>query len=169
MFNTRITEMLGIEYPIIQGAMQWLSRAELVAAVSNAGGLGVLSAITFPTAEELGQDIRKTKSLTNKPFAVNVSFMPTARPVIYEEYLSTAIEEGVTIVEANGRIPEPCMKLLKDAKVKIIQKVGRVKDAQKAEQLGVDAVTAIGFETGGHLGRDDISSLVIIPMAVDSV
>jgi NAD(P)H-dependent flavin oxidoreductase YrpB (nitropropane dioxygenase family) len=169
MFKTRITEMFGIEYPIIQGAMQWLSRAELVAAASNAGGLGVISSLTFPTTKELRQEIKKTKSLTDKPFAVNVTLLPTVRAVNYEEYINAALEEGVNIIETAGRSPAPYMKLLKDARVKVMHKVARVKDAKAAERLGVDAVTIVGFEAAGHPGMDNVTSLVLIPIAVDAV
>src|SRR4030042_1449694 len=119
MFKTRITELFGIKYPIIQGAMLWLSRAELVAAVSNAGGLGIISSLTFPTAKELRQEIRKTKGLTDKPFAVNITMLPTLRTVNYEEYIDAAIEEGVNIIETAGQSPERYMKRLKDARVKV--------------------------------------------------
>ena len=107
MFKTRISEMFGIEYPIIQGAMQWLSRAELVSAVSNAGGLGVISSLTFPTVKELRQEIKKTRDMTDKPFAVNVTLLPTTHPVNYAEYINAAIKEGVNIIETSGRSPEP--------------------------------------------------------------
>ena len=103
MFKTRITEMFDIEYPIIQGAMQWLSRAELVAAVSNAGGLGVISSLTLPTAKELRHEIRKTKHLTDRPFAVNITLLPTTRPIDYEEYIEAVLEEGVKVIETSGR------------------------------------------------------------------
>ncbi|MFC2031758.1 NAD(P)H-dependent flavin oxidoreductase [Chloroflexota bacterium] len=169
MFATRVTKMFGIKYPIIQGAMQWLSRAELVSAVSNAGGLGVISSLTFPTTKELRQELKKTKSMTDKPFVVNISLLPTIRPVNYEEYISAVLEEGVNIIETSGRSPEPYMKLLKDAKVTIIHKVARVRDARTAERLGVDAVTIVGFEGGGHPGMEDVTSLVRVPACVDSV
>ena len=169
MFKTRITEMFGIEYPIIQGALQWLSRAELVAAVSNAGGLGTISSLTFPTVKELRDEIRKTKSMTDKPFAINITMLPTIQPVNYEEYINAALEEGVNIIETSGRSPKPYMKLLKDAKVKIMHKVPRVRNAKTVEHLGVDAVTIVGFETAGHPGMDDVGSLVLIPRAVDAV
>lgn len=169
MFKTRITEMLGIEYPIIQGAMLWLSRAELVAAVSNAGGLGIIAALTFPTAKELREEIKKTKSMTDKPFAINITLLPTIRPINYEEYIDVAIEEGVKIIETAGRSPEPYMKRLKDARVKVMHKVARVKDVKTAERVGVDAVTIVGFEAAGHPGMDDITSLVLIPISVDAV
>ena len=169
MFQTRVTRNLGIKYPIIQGAMQWLSRAELVAAVSNAGGLGVMAALTFPTVKELRQEIKKTKGMTNKPFAVNVTLIPTRRSVNYEEYINATIEEGVNIIETSGRSPEPYMKLLKDAKVTVMHKCTRVSDARKAERVGVDAVTIFGFEGGGHPGIYDIGSMVLIPAVLDSV
>jgi len=169
VLKTRITEMLGIEYPIIQGAIQWLSRAELVSAVSNAGGLGVISSLTFPTARELQQEIKKTKSMTDKPFAVNVTMLPTLRPVNYEEYFNAAIGEGINIIETSGRSPEPYMKLLKDAKVKVMHRATRVRDIRTAERIGVDAVTIVSFEAAGHPGMEDVTSLVRIPIAVDAV
>jgi len=169
MFKTRITEMFGIEYPIIQGALMWLSRAELVAAVSNAGGLGTIAALTFPTANELREEIKRAKSLTDKPFAVNITLLPTIRPISYEEYIDAAIEEGVKIIETAGRSPQPYMKRLKDAGVKVIHKVARVKDAKAAERLGVDAVAIVGFEAAGHPGMDDVTSLVLIPISADAV
>jgi len=169
MLKTRITEMFGIEYPIIQGAIQWLSRAELVSAVSNAGGLGIISSLTFPTAKEFREKIRKTKSMTDKPFAVNVTLLPTMRVVNYEEYFSAAIEEGVNIIETSGRSPEPYMKLLKDGKVKVMHRAVRVRDIRTAERVGADAVTILGFEAAGHPGMEDVASLVRIPIAVDAV
>lgn len=169
MFKTRITEILGIEYPIIQGALMWLSRAELVAAVSNAGGLGTIAALTFPTANELREEIKRAKSLTDKPFAVNITLLPTIRPINYGEYIDAAIEEGVKIIETAGRSPQPYMKQLKDAGVKVIHKVARVKDAKAAERLGVDAVAIVGFEAAGHPGMDEVTSLVLIPISADTV
>jgi len=169
VFETWVTEALGIEYPIIQGAMLWLSRAELASAVSNAGGLGIINGGTFATAEDFRQDIRKTKSLTDKPFAVNITLMPARRPINWEEYISVAIEEGVTIFETSGRSPEPYMEWFKEAKAKVMHKVARIRDAKTAERLGVDAVTVVGFEGGGHLSMEDVSSLVRIPICVDAV
>lgn len=161
--------MFGIEYPIIQGAMMWLSRAELVAAVSNAGGLGIIAALTFPTAKELREEIKKTKSLTDKPFAVNITLLPTLRPINYEEYIDAAIEEGVSIIETAGRNPRQYMKQLRDGGVKVMHKVASVKAVKTAERIGVDAVTIVGFEEGGNPGMDDVTSSVLIPIAVDSV
>ena len=169
MFKTRITEMLGIEYPIILAPMQWLSRAEMVSAASNAGGLGIITSLTFPTVEELRQEIKKTKSMTDKPFAVNITLLPTIRPVNYEEYFNATVEEGVNIIETSGRSPEPYMKLLKDAKVTVLHRATRVRDIRTAERLGVDIVSIVGFEAGGHPGMEDATSLVRIPIAVDAV
>jgi nitronate monooxygenase len=169
MFKTRVTEMFGIEYPIIQGAMMWLSRAELVAAVSNAGGLGIIAALTFPIAQELREEIKRTRSLTDKPFAVNITLLPTLRPRNLEEYIDVAIEEGVTIIETAGRNPRQYMKQLREGGVKVMHKVASVKAVKTAERIGVDAVTIVGFEEGGNPGMDDVTSSVIIPIAVDSV
>ena len=169
MFKTRITEMLGTKYPILQGAMLWLARAELVSAVSNSGGLGIISSATFPTVKELRDEIKKTKSLTDKPFAVNITLLPTFRPVNHEEYINAAIEEGVSIIETSGRSPEPFMKLLKDNKLKVMHKCARVRDAKTAERIGVDAVTIVGFEAGGNPGMEDVTSLIQIPLAADAI
>ncbi len=169
MFKTRVTEILGIKHPILLAPMQWLSRAELVAAASNAGGLGIIASLTFPTIEEFRQEIRKTKGMTDKPFAVNITLMPTARPVNHEDYFSAAIEEGVNIIETSGRSPEPYMKLLKDAKVKVLHRATRVRDIKTAERVGVDIVTIDGFPAAGHPGMDDVATIVLIPIAVDAV
>ncbi len=169
MLSTRVTELLGIRHPILGGAMQWLSRAELVAAVSNAGGLGILSALTFPTGVELREEIRKVRGLTSDPFAVNITLLPTSRPVNVEEYIDVALEEGVKIIETAGRSPEPYMKRLRDGGAKLIHKVARLRDARTAERLGVDAVTIVGFEAGGHPGDDCVTSLILVPRAADAL
>ena len=154
----------------MQGGMAWLSTAELAAAVSNAGGLGVFTAANFTTKEELRDEIRKTKSLTDKPFAVNVTFGPTRRPVSTEEYLDVAIGEGLDIVETSGQSPEPYMKQLKQAGIKVIHKApGAVRFARTAEEVGCDAVSIIGYECGGRLGPDETSSLVLIRAAVETL
>ncbi len=125
--------------------------------------------LTFPTAKELREEIKKTKSLTDKPFAVNITMLPTIRAINFEEYIDTAIEEGVNIIETAGRSPEPYMKQLKDAGVKVMHKVSRVRDVKTAERLGVDAVTIVGFEAAGHPGMDDVTTLILVPLAVDAV
>jgi len=167
--KTRVTEMFGIEYPILAGPMAYLSDAELVSAVSNAGGLGILVSITHPTAGKFREEIKKTKSLTDKPFAVNVTLAPIAREVNYEEYFTVAIEEGVRIVETSARSPEPYMKLLKDAGVKVMHRATRTRDIKKAESVGVDAVSILGIEAAGLPGIEDVTSMVRIPVAVDAV
>ncbi|MCK4581535.1 MAG: nitronate monooxygenase, partial [Dehalococcoidia bacterium] len=170
MFKTRITEMLDIQHPIVQGGMIWLSRAELAAAVSNAGGLGIVSSISFATASELRDEIRKTKTLTNRPFGVNFPIFPATRPTEgIEKYMDVAIEEGVRVAETSGQSPEPYMKRFKDGGVKVIHKVPAVRFAQTAERIGVDAVIMFGCEGGGHVGLDNVTSLILIPRAVDSV
>lgn len=169
MFKTWLTESLGIKYPIIQGAMLWLSRAELASAVSNAGGLGIINTGSFSSAGEFREEIKKMKNLTDNPFAINITLMPTRRTVNWEEYIVAAIEEGVNIVETSGRSPEPYMPLFKEAEMKVLHKVARIRDARTAERIGVDAVIITGFEAGGHPGMDDVTSLVLIPRAVDSV
>ncbi len=169
MFKTKVTEMLGIEYPIVQGGMQWVSRAELVSAVSNAGGLGILSALTFPSPEELAAEIRKTKSLTNKPFGVNLTILPTLRPVNYDAYIDVISKEGVNIIETAGRSPEPYMKQIKTAGIKVIHKCTAVRFARTAQRIGCDIVSIDGFECAGHPGEEDVTSLILIPRCVDAV
>lgn len=168
-FKNRVTEMLGIEYPIIQGGMQWLPGAELVAAVSNAGGLGTITSASFATVEELKKEIRRTKGLTDKPFAVNINLMPTMRPLNNEEYIALVLEEGVRIVETSGRSPEPYMEQLKRGGAILIHKVARLRDARTAERVGADMVTMVGFEAAGHPGMEDITSLVRLPIAVEAL
>ncbi|MBL7165200.1 MAG: nitronate monooxygenase [Dehalococcoidales bacterium] len=170
MFKTRITELLGIEYPIVQGGMVHLSRAELAAAVSNAGGLGIITSADHATKEGLRDELRRTKSLTDKPFGVNINLSPAARPVDTEEYINVVIEEGVRIVETSGRSPEPYMKQFKQGKVIVIHKApGGVRFAETAELVGCDAVSIIGYECGGHPGPDDTGSLVLVPATVAAV
>jgi len=169
LFKTRITALFGIKYPIIAGGMHLLSRAELVAAVSNAGGLGILASTTFEAKEELREEIRKTKSLTDKPFGVNLNLFPMMRPRSVEEDIDIFVDEGVRIVESSGASPEPFVPRLKEAGVKIIHKVPAVRFARKAESVGVDAVTIVGFECAGHPGLDDVASLILVPLTVDAV
>lgn len=169
MLKTRITELFGIQYPIIQSAMGNIPSVELVAAVSNAGGLGVLASATLESTDELRAQIRKVKSLTNKPFAVNINLFPAVRPLDTNACIDIAAEEGVKIVESSGRSPEPFMEHFKRYKLKVMHKVAGVRFAQTAERLGVDAVAQIGFEGAGHPGMDDVSTLILIPRTVDTV
>ncbi len=169
MFKTRITKLLGIEYPILAGPMAYLSNAELVSAVSNAGGLGILVSLTYPTVNELREEIRKTKSMTDKPFAVNVTLLPTMRPVNYEDYFKTIVDEGIKIVETSGRSPEPYVKIVKDAGAILMHRATRTRDIKTVERIGADAATIVSFEAAGHPGLEDVTSIVRIPCVVDAV
>lgn len=167
MFNTRITKMLGIEYPILQGGMQWLAKAELVSAVSNAGGLGFITAVSFATVQELRDEIHKTRDMTDKPFGVNISMLPVLMPGdLTDAYVDLVCEEGILVVETAGRNPEPYVPRFKAAGVKLFHKVPAVRFARKAESVGADAVIIVGFECGGHPGMDDVPSLIVLPKAV---
>ncbi len=169
MLRTRFTELFGVEHPIVQGGMQWIGRADFVAAVSNAGALGFLTALTQPSPDELRREIEKTRRLTNKPFGVNLTILPTLKPVPYDDYLEAIIDSGVKIIETAGRSPGPYMERLKQAGIKVIHKCTSVKHAQKAEQLGVDVVSIDGFECAGHPGENDIPGLVLFPRATEEV
>jgi NADH:quinone reductase (non-electrogenic) len=169
MLRTRFTELFEVEHPIVQGGMQWVGRAELVAAVSNAGALGILTALTQPSPDELGREIEKTRRLTNRPFGVNLTILPTLKPIPYDDYLETIIESGVKIIETAGRSPGPYMERLRQADIKVIHKCTSVKHALKAEQLGVDVVSIDGFECAGHPGENDIPGLVLFPRATEEL
>lgn len=169
MLRTRFTELFEVQHPIVQGGMQWVGRAELVAAVSNAGALGILTALTQPSPDELGREIEKTRQLTKKPFGVNLTILPTLKPVPYDDYLEVIIDSGVKIIETAGRSPGPYMERLKQAGIKVIHKCTSVKHALKAEQLGVDVVSIDGFECAGHPGENDIPGLVLFPRATEEV
>ena len=146
-----------------------VSRAEMVSAVSKAGGLGTIAALTFSSPEELIAEIRKTKSLIDKPFAVNFSFLPALHQMNYDEYIDIVIREGVRIVETAGRSPEPYMKRFKEAGVKVVHKCTAVRFARTAQRIGCDAISIDGFECAGHPGEDDVTSLILIPLTVDAV
>lgn len=163
--KTRITELLGIRYPIVQGGMQHVGYAELAAAVSNAGGLGIITALTQPTPEALDQEIRRCREMTDQPFGVNLTILPTITPVPYEEYAQVIVSNGVRIVETAGRNPEPFMPLFQKHDVKVIHKCTSVRHAVKAEKVGVAAVSVDGFECAGHPGEDDVPNLVLLPAA----
>lgn len=165
MIKTAATELLGIEHPIVQGGMMHVGRAELAAAVSNAGALGIITALTQPTPEDLAKEIARARELTDKPFGVNVTLLPTIKPVPYDEYVRAIIEGGVKIVETAGRSPEQFMPLFKEAGVKVVHKCTSVRHALKAEKIGCDMVSIDGFECAGHPGEDDIPGLVLIPAA----
>ena len=169
MFKTRMTELFGIEVPIQCGTMQTLSRAGLVAAVANAGALACLPAATFATREELLAEIEKTREMTDKPFGVNVSLFPALMPRPAEELIQTVIDSGVKILETAGRNPEPYRPQIKDAGLIHFHKCARVRDAAKVARLGVDAVSVVGIECGGHPSMEKVTSLVLVPKAVDQV
>jgi nitronate monooxygenase len=157
--KTRITELLGIRYPIIQGGMQWVGRAELAAAVSNAGGLGIVTALTQPTPDDLRNEIARTRTLTEKPFGVNLTILPAVKPPPYAEYVQAIIDSGIKIVETAGNSPKDFIEALKRHHVKT------VRHALSAERNGVDAVSVDGFECAGHPGEDDVPGLVLLPVA----
>ncbi|WP_226502205.1 nitronate monooxygenase family protein [Pseudomonas sp. MWU16-30317] len=164
-FKTRFTETFGIQHPIMQGGMQWAAKAELVAAVANAGALGTLSALTQPTPEDLAREIQRCRDLTDRPFAVNLTLLPTLKPVPYSEYCAAIIEGGVGIVETAGSNPQEHIDVLRAHGVRVIHKCTSVRHALKAQTLGVDAVSIDGFECAGHPGEDDVPGLVLIPAA----
>ncbi len=167
--KTRITELFGIQHPIIQGGMQWVGRAELVSAVANVGALGFITALTQPTPEDLTKEIARTREMTDKPFGVNLTILPTLRPVPYEDYAQAIAESGVKIVETAGRSPEPFMPTFKAAGIKVIHKCTSVRHSVKAEAVGCDAVSVDGFECAGHPGEDDIPGLILLPCTADKI
>jgi NAD(P)H-dependent flavin oxidoreductase YrpB (nitropropane dioxygenase family) len=161
--RTRITELFGIEHPIIQGGMHYVGYAELVAAVSNAGGLGIITALTQPTPEDLAREITRCREMTDKPFGVNLTILPMFKNVPYDEYVRVIVENDVGIVETAGRNPEPLLPTLKGAGIKVIHKCTSVRHALKAERIGCDAASVDGFECGGHPGEDDIPNMILLP------
>lgn len=163
--KTRITELLGARYPIIQGGMQWVGTAPLVSAVSNAGGFGVLTALTQPTPEALAKEIARCRQMTDRPFGVNLTVLPTVKPLPYEAYLDVVIDCGIKAVETAGHSPKPFMEKLKRNHVKVIHKCTSVRHALAAERAGVDAISIDGFECAGHPGEDDVPGLILIPLA----
>ncbi|MHB8829145.1 MAG: NAD(P)H-dependent flavin oxidoreductase [Syntrophales bacterium] len=169
MLKTRITEMFGIERPIVQGGMMWIARAELAAGVANAGGIGFMTALTYPNPEDLRAEIRKCRSLTDKPFGINLTFLPTLRPPDYPSYIRVCAEEGIKFLETAGRNPEPYMEQIKAAGMKVIHKCTSVRHALKAEKIGCDAISIDGFEAAGHPGEDDVTSLILIPLTRDAL
>ena len=169
MFPTKVTEMLGIEHPILCGGMMWVSEATLIAAVSEAGGLGILASNMFPDRKSLQREIQKIKSLTKKPFGVNINLFPALRPPNNQELIEVCIEEGVRAIETSGRSPEEYVKQIKDGGITLIHKVARIKDAKKAEGLGADIVGIIGYECGGAPPMDETTTLIQVPLAADAL
>ncbi|MEV7608571.1 nitronate monooxygenase [Microbacterium sp. NPDC089320] len=169
MIRTRFTETFGIEAPIVQGGMMFVGRAELAAAVSEAGGLGTITALTQPTPQALREEIARARDLTDKPFAVNLTILPSITPPPYDEYRQAILDSGVTIVETAGSNPAPHLPAFHDNGIKVIHKCTSVRHAVKAQSLGVDAISIDGFECAGHPGEDDIPGLVLIPAAAREI
>ena len=168
-FTTRITELLGVEYPIVQGGMMWVGRAELASAVSNAGGLGILTALTQPSPDDLRREIDRCRSMTDKPFGVNLTILPSVNPPPYAAYRKAIIDAGIKIVETAGHNPHEHVEDFKSHGIKVIHKCTAVRHALSAERMGVDAISIDGFECAGHPGEDDIPGLVLIPAAANKV
>ena len=169
MIKTALTEQLGIKHPIVQGGMQWVGRAELVAAVANAGALGFITALTQPTPEDLSKEIARCREMTDQPFGVNLTILPTINPVPYDEYMAAIVDGGVKIVETAGRNPEPYLPMLKENNVKVVHKCTSVRHGVKSEKVGCDMVSMDGFECAGHPGEDDVPNLVLLPAAADKL
>jgi nitronate monooxygenase len=167
--QTKITELFNIKYPIIQGGMHYVGFAELAAAVSNAGGLGIITALTQPSADDLKKEILKCKKLTNNPIGVNLTFLPSLAAPDYPAYIQPIIDCGVKVVETAGRNPEPYMEYFKNNDIKVIHKCTSVRHSLKAEKIGCDAVSVDGFECGGHPGEDDVPNMILLPRAADEL
>lgn len=167
--KTRITELLGIERPIIQGGMHYVGFAELAAAVANAGGLGLITSLTQPSPQHLADEIAKCRKLTDKPFGVNLTFLPSVTPPDYPGFIQAIIDGGIKIVETAGNNPQKWMPLLKEAGIKVIHKCTSVRHALKAEAIGVDALSIDGFECGGHPGEDDVPNFILLPRAAEEL
>jgi len=169
MIKTRITDFFGIERPIVQGGLMWVARSELASAVGNAGGIGFMTALTFEGPEDFRTEIKKCRELTDKPFGVNLTFLPTMRPPDYPAYIRVCAEEGVKFIETAGRNPEPYMEQIKGAGIKVIHKCTSVRHALKAEKVGCDAVSIDGFEAAGHPGEDDVTTMILVPLTRDAI
>lgn len=167
--RTRFTDLAGVEHPIVQGGMMWVGTAEMAAAVSNAGALGVITALTQPTPDDLRREIERCRKLTDKPFGVNLTILPSISPPPYAEYRRAIIEEGITLVETAGHKPQEHVDDFKSHGIKVIHKCTAVRHALSAERMGVDAISIDGFECAGHPGEDDIPGLILIPAAADKV
>ncbi|GAC1637170.1 MAG: nitronate monooxygenase family protein [Mycobacterium sp.] len=169
MITTRFTEAFGIEHPVVQGGMQWVGRAELAAAVSEAGGLGLITALTQPTPAALANEIARARDMTHKPFGVNLTILPTIDPPPYDEYRQVIVDAGIKIVETAGSNPAPHLPMFHDNGIKVLHKCTSVRHAVKAQGLGVDGISIDGFECAGHPGEDDIPGLVLIPAAAKEI
>ncbi len=164
--KTRVTELLGIKHPIILGTMHWVANAELAAAVSNAGGLGLISSARFKDGAELRSEIAKAKQLTDQPFGINLSLNPATRPIPNDEFIQVIIEERIPVVETSGaRSPEEIIPVMHQAGIKVIHKAATIRHVLKGEKCGADAVTIVGFENGGNVGMEDVTTMVLVPKA----
>jgi nitronate monooxygenase len=167
--KTRITELFGIEHPIIQGGMHYVGFAELAAAVSDAGGLGIITGLTQRTPEDLAKEIRRCREMTDRPFGVNLTFLPSVTPYDYPGYIRVIIDGGIRIVETAGNNPQKWLPALKEAGIKVIHKCTSVRHSIKAETIGCDAVSVDGFECGGHPGEDDVPNFILLPRAAEQL
>ncbi len=167
--KTRITEMLGIKHPIVQGGMHYVGFAEMAAAVSNAGGLGIITGLTQPTPADLANEIARCKDMTDKPFGVNLTFLPAVTAPDYPGYVRAIVEGGVKVVETAGNNPQQVLPVLKDAGIRVIHKCTSVRHSLKAQSIGCDAVSVDGFECGGHPGEDDVPNFILLPRAADEL
>ena len=167
--KTRVTELLGIQYPIVCGGMMRVGRAKLAAAVSNGGGLGVMTALSLPTPEELIDEVKLCRTMTDKPIAVNLTILPTIKPVPYEEYAKAIVAAGVKIVETAGNNPSRVLPIFKDAGITVIHKCTSIRHAKKAESIGCDIISVDGFECAGHTGEDDVPNMVLLAVAAEQL
>lgn len=167
--KTRITQLFNIKHPIIQGGMHYVGFAELASAVSNAGGLGIITGLTLKTPDDLSKEIQRCQKMTDRPFGVNLTFLPTVTAPDYPGYIKVVIDNGIKIVETAGRNPQPYLPALKDAGIKVIHKCTSVRHALKAQKIGCDAVSVDGFECGGHPGEDDIPNMILLPRAAEQL
>ena len=167
--KTRITELFGIQHPIIQGGMHYVGLAEMAAAVSNAGGLGIITGLTQGTPNRLAEEIKRCRTMTAKPFGVNLTFLPSVKPPDYPGLVRTIIDSGITIIETAGNNPAQYLPALKEAGIKVIHKCTSVRHALKAQTIGCDAVSVDGFECGGHPGEDDVPNFILLPRAAEEL
>lgn len=169
MLNTRITELYGVEHPVVQGGLQVVGVADLTAAVANAGAMGFITALSFETPEDLRAEIRRCRDMTDKPFGINITLLPSLTPPDYPGYLRVCVEEGIEFIETAGRSPEPFMDVCNEAGIKVTHKCTSIRHALKSQSLGVAAVSIDGFECAGHPGEDDVTTLILVPLAADAL
>ena len=167
--KTRVTEMLGIRYPIVCGGMMRVGRAKLAAAVSNAGGLGIMTALSLATPDEVIKEVELCRTMTDQPIAVNLTILPTITSVPYEDYARAIVASGVKIVETAGNNPQRVMPIFKEAGIKVIHKCTSIRHAKKAETLGCDIISVDGFECAGHVGEDDVPNMLLLPLAAEQL